>query len=199
MRQIRRPSGREAGRSPQRGAARAGRSPYAFCVPRSAEGERAGRSPYALCVARWAGAARARCRGGGHEGGGGRVLPWRPGQAVRDAGAAAAAARRAARPAALLRRLPGRAQRGGPALHGGAGQVSPHAELLSVSAARPGPARPGPTRPDPAQPGPAAAAVVSPQVLLRREEGPGPHRLHRRQPRGFQPPAGAALRRLGGA
>ena len=68
----------------------------------------------------------------------GRLLPRRAGQDLWDAGAGGAARPGADRPSALLRRLPGSAQRGRPALHGRAAQVPPHANLLQVrDAARP--------------------------------------------------------------
>lgn len=71
----------------------------------------------------------------------------------------------------------------------------------STATCRPSTGERRPARPCPAgaRPSSATAAAVSPQVLLRREEGPGPHGVHRREPRGLQPPAGAALRRVGGA
>lgn len=65
-------------------------------------------------------------------GGCGRLLPRGAGQNLRDPGAGGAARPGAHRPSAVLRRLPGGAQRGGPALHGRALQVPPHADLLQV-------------------------------------------------------------------
>lgn len=65
-------------------------------------------------------------------GGCGRLLPWRAGQDLRDAGAGGAAWPGAHRPPPVLRRLPGGAQRGRPALHGRAAQVPSHADLLQV-------------------------------------------------------------------
>jgi hypothetical protein len=71
------------------------------------------------------------------EGGRGRLLPRRAGQDLRDSGAGGAARLGTRGSPSVLRRLPGGAQRGRPALHGRAAQVPSHADLLQVRGARP--------------------------------------------------------------